>query len=334
MPRRAAAIGLAALALVATLALAGWWLTAGRPITVRTATVTRGPAVELVYATGYVEPAHPVTVSSRVTAPVLAVLVSEGQAVSRGQALVRLDDSEQRALLAQAEADARGRNLAERRVTTLYAQGWMTRAARDEAVSSAQAARAQVSALGARLGQMTMRAGIAGVVLKRDVEPGDLATPGKALLELGDPASARVTATVDERDIVRIHPGQVALLSTDAVPGKVIRGRVSEITPGGDPDQRAFRVRIALDRAAGLPFGLTLEVNIVAQEHAAALLVPVGAVAQGQVWLVRDGRATRRAVRSGITGADRVEILSGLARGDRVVVNPPEGLAEGDRVRP
>jgi multidrug efflux pump subunit AcrA (membrane-fusion protein) len=74
-----------------------------------------------------------------------------------------------------------------------------------------QAARASAGALRARLDQMTVRAGISGVVLKRDVEPGDLVTPGKLLLQLGDPASARVTATVDERDIPRIRRGQLAL---------------------------------------------------------------------------------------------------------------------------
>lgn len=322
------------LAIALVLVAIAIWLFLRQPATVTIARVERGPAVDLVYATGYVEGEHPVTVSSRVTAPVEAVLVDEGDRIVRGQALVRLDDSEQHALLAQARADARGKSLAERRVTTLYSQGWITRAARDEAVAAGQASRASVSALEARLDQMTVRAGISGVVLKREVEPGDLATPGRELFELGDPAKARVTATVDERDIPRVRVGQAALLSTDALPGKVIRGRVTEITPGGDPNQRAFRVRIGLEGAADLPFGLTLEVNIVTSRHENAMLVPVEALAEGHVWLVRDGRAERRAVRAGITGTEKVEIVSGLAPGDRVVVDPPEGLEDGDRVKP
>lgn len=323
------------LAIALVVAAAGiWWLVWRQTATVTTAPVERGPAAELVYATGFIEAEHPVTVSSRVTAPVEEVLVREGDRIVPGQPLVRLDDSEQRALLAQARADARGKSLAERRVSTLYSQGWVTRAARDEAVAVGQASRASVSALEARLDQMTVRAGISGVVLKREVEPGDLATPGTELFQLGDPARARVTATVDERDIPRVRVGQVALLSTDALPGKVIRARVTEITPGGDPGQRAFRVRIGFDGATGLPFGLTLEVNIVTREHDGALLVPAGAVTEGHVWLVRGGRVERRAVRTGIAGTEKVEIVSGLAAGDRVVVNAPEGLEEGDRVRP
>ncbi len=310
-----------------------WWTQGGSAAKVTVAAVERGLAADLVYATGYVEPEHPVIVSSRVTAPVAAVLVREGDRVAAGQALVRLDASEQQALLAQARADAQAKTLNERRVATLFGQGWVTAAANDTARATGQAARAQVAALEARLDQMTVRAGISGVVLKRDVEPGDLAVPGKTLIQLGDPAQVRVTATVDERDIVRVHPGQVALLSTDALPGKVIRGRVREITPGGDPGQRAFRVRIALDPGTSLPFGLTLEINVVTREHDKALLVPAGALAEGKVWLVRDGRAVQVPVRTGITGTEKVEVLSGLKAGDSVIVNPPEGLEDGGRVR-
>lgn len=324
----------AAMAVIAIAAGASWLLFDQRPITVHTVRAETGPAVELVYATGYVEPDHPVTVSSRVTAPVVSVLAEEGQAVTRGQPLATLDNSQQQALLAQAAAQARGRTLDETRTATLFAQGWVTRSARDAAVATAQAARAAEWAARAQLDQMTLNAGISGIVLKREVEPGDLATPGKELFQLGDPARARVTATVDERDITRVRPGQQALLSTDALPNTVVRGHIREITPGGDPGQRAFRVRIGLDGAISLPFGLTLEVNIVTRRHEHAVLVPAAAISEGRAWLVKDGRARQRQVRTGIAGADKVEVVSGLAAGDTVIVNPPADLKDGDRVRP
>lgn len=318
---------------VLLLALAGWFFLGGRAIRVEAAAVERGPAAELVYATGFVEAERPATISARLTAPVVKVLVEEGQRVTRGQALVLLDDGEQRSLLAQAEAQASGATLAERRIVTLYGQGWVTRAQRDEAVASAHAARAAAAALREKLGHTIIRAGLSGVVLKREVEPGDLATPGQPLMELGDPATARVTATVDERDIPRVRVGQSALMSTDGLPGKVIRGRVSEITPGGDPAQRAFRVRIAFSEPADLPLGLTLEVNIVTEQRENALLVPASSYADGRVWVIANGRAARREVTAGIVGADKVEIRQGLAAGDTVIVNPPDGLEDGDRVR-
>ena len=322
------------LTIAAVAALALFLFTGGGSAKVNLAKAERGQAVDMVYATGYVEPEHPVSVSSRLTAPVEQVLVEEGARVAKGQPLILLDDAEQRGLLAQAEAQALGATLAEQRAVTLFRQGWVTRAARDEAVAAGQAARASVAALRGRFDQTTVRAGIAGIVLTRDVEPGDLATPGKELMQLGDPATARVTATVDERDIPRVQVGQEALMSTDALPGKVIRGHVTEITPGGDPSQRAFRVRIGLGDGAALPFGLTLEVNVVTGKHDGALLVPASAVASGHVWRVEAGRAYSRKVRTGISGIEKVEVLSGLAEGDVVVANPPQDLEDGDRVRP
>lgn len=321
------------LAIVAAFLAAGvWFLVRGGTPVVEIAQVETGPATALVYATGFVEPEQPVVVSSRVTAPVREVLVEEGQRVTAGQSLVWLDDAEQRGQLAQAQAELNRAELAAGRVVTLHRQGWVTKAAHDEAVAARDAARASVAALRARLDQFVIRAGVSGVVLKLDVYPGDLATPGQQLLELGDPARARITATVDERDITRVRVGQEALMSSEGLP-EMVRGRVSEITPGGDPNQRAFRVRIALEDAANLPFGLTLEVNIVTDRHESALLVPAGAVTDGTVWVMDEGRAQRRDVTTGIAGSDRIEVLTGLAAGETVIVGPPEGLEEGDKVR-
>ena len=324
--------------IVAALALAVWgWVSFGGHKVVLAAP-THGTAADLVYATGFVEADEPVSVSAQITAPVKSVLVAEGEAVRSGQPLVVLDEGEARGLFSQAQAQARGAALIEARQLTLFRQGWVTGAARDTAVANADATRAAVSAARAKLAQTTVRAGISGVVLKREVYPGDLATPAKVLLQLGDPARIRVTATVDERDIPRVSVGQAVVMSTDALPGRILHGTISEITPGGDSSQRAFRVRIGLDKAqsatpaAALPFGLTLEINIITHQNPSALLVPAGAVASGQVWVASEGRARHRRVETGSIGADKVEIRQGLSSSDRVIVNPPAGLAEGDRV--
>lgn len=318
---------------VAALVLAGLVFLRVRAPEVEVTPARVGEAVELVYATGYVEAEEPVSVASRLTAPVMRVLVEEGDRVVAGQTLAILESSEQRALAAQAEAQRQGAILDERRKLALAEQGWVTRSARDQAVAAASAARAAARSAAARVGQTQIEAGISGVVLKRDVEPGDLATPSKTLFLLGDPARIRVTATVDEREVTRLKVGQSALMSTEAFPGRVIRGHLREITPGGDPNQRAFRLRLAVDEAGVLPIGLTLEVNIVTRRHPRALLVPASAVADGQVWVIDDGRAARRAVDTGIVGGDATEIVSGLKEGEQVIVAPPEGLKEGAQLR-
>jgi len=308
------------------------WSYLSRPVTVPAARATRGTVAEVVYATGFVEPRRPVDVSSRVTAPVLHVLADEGEHVSRGQPLAVLDAEDLRQTMAQLTATRINAEQDERRALALFAGGWSTRADRDKAVASVNSALALESAARARLNQYTIRSGISGVILRRDVEPGDLATSAKTLFEIGDPKDLRVTATVDERDIPLVRPGAAALMSTEAYPGRVLHGKVYEITPGGDPDQRAFRVRIAPAADASPPIGLTLEVNIMVSERQHALLVPPAAAHGGEVWVVDNGRARKARIQLGIRGSDRTEIRSGLSDNACVLIDPPEKLKDGDRV--
>ena len=208
------------------------------------------------------------------------------------------------------------------RVAALYRKGWVTKARVDEVVMAAAASQAAERSVSARVDQLVVRAGIDGIVLKRDVEPGDLAVPTRVLMTLGDPRRIRVTATIDERDIPFLRVGQTAFLRSDAWPGQVIRGHVRELTPGGDPSQRAFRARVAIDDARELPIGMSLEVNIRIRSVDRALLVPQRAIDADAVWVVAEGRVHRRPVRTGIVGQENVQILSGLKAGEAVVVAP------------
>lgn len=303
-----------------------------RPTPVDASPVRRGPVAEVVYATGFVETQRPIDVSSRVTAPVSVVLADEGDHVVRGQALAVLDAEDQRATIAELTANRINAEQDERRALALFRQGWSTNAVRDKAVAAASSARALEAAAKARYNQNTVRSGINGVILRRDVEPGDLATPSKTLFEIGDPRQLRVTATVDERDIPLVRKGADVLMSSEAYPERVFRGQVSEITPGGDPAQRAFRVRVSPDAAANLPIGLTLEVNIMISQKQQALLVPGGAVRDGAIWLVEGGHVRKAAVAVGTRGATETEILNGV--GDRacVIRQPAPDLKDGQRV--
>lgn len=319
-----------AIALIIAAAAFGGWSYMTRPLSLAATRATRGSVADVVYATGFVEPQRPVDVSSRVTAPVVAVLADEGDHVRRGQALVRLDAEDQRHTINQLAADRIKAEQDEIRAVTLFRDGWMAKAARDAAVAAANAARAAEASGRAKLDQYTIRAGVTGVVLRRDVEPGDLATAAKTLFRIGDSKQLRVTATVDERDIPLVRNGAAALMSTEAYPGEIVRGTVYEITPAGDPEQRAFRVRIRPDRP--LPVGLTLEVNLLVTQRSHALLVPPGAIRGKWVWIAHNGRAEAVPVESGIRATDRTEVRSGLSDGACVIKDPPDKLKPGDRV--
>ena len=324
-----------AVRLLAIFVIVGASLAAGlsymrRPPSLAATRVTRGSVADVVYATGFVEPRRPVDVSSRVTAPVTAVLADEGDRVVRGQALVTLDAEDQRHTIAQLTAERVKTEQDEARALALFKSGWVAKAARDQAVAAAGSARAAEASARAKLDQYTIRSGISGVVLRRDVEPGDLATAAKTLFQVGDPRQLRITATVDERDIPLVRNGSAALMSTEAYPGRILHGSVYEITPAGNPDQRAFRVRIRPD--APLPVGLTLEVNIIVSQREHALLVPPASIRNNAVWIVEGSHLKRSPVQSGIRGSDRTEIKRGLWDGACVISDPPDNLKAGERV--
>ena len=146
----------------------------------------------------------------------------------------------------------------------------------------------------------------------------------------------REVVKVDEEDIPRVVVGQKALLRTDSLPGRLFDGEVADITPKGDPVSRSYRVRVRLADAAAvdagpLRTGMTMDVNLIVSRRENALLVPSRALKGNAVWVLEHGRVQRREVKKGVSGAERSEIVSGLAEGELAVLSPAESLRDGQR---
>ena len=319
--------------LLLLLALAGAWVWRSLPPSVAVATATTGPAVQAVYATGNVEPVHWAKVGPAVRARITAVLVEEGARVAEGQPMARLDDREaqHRAEEAEARANFAQEDLA--RVRTLVARDVASRAALDRAEAEARAVRAVAEAAKRRLDDYIVRAPSAGLVLRRDAEVGEVVDTPAALFWIGEPKPLRITAEVDEEDIAQIREGQRALLRADAFAGQVLNARVTQITPKGDATRKAYRVRLALPEDTPLMIGMTVEANIVLRETATAVLIPPAAFRGDHVFVVQGEVARRRQVTVGVQGPRAVEIRQGIAAGDVVVLDPPQGLKDGQALR-
>jgi RND family efflux transporter MFP subunit len=319
--------------LLLPLALAGAWVWRSLPPSVAVATATTGPAVQAVYATGNVEPLHWAKVGPAVRARITAVLVEEGARVTDGQPMARLDDREaqHRAEEAEARADFAQEDLA--RVRTLVARDVASRAALDRAEAEARAVRAVAEAAKQRLDDYIIRAPSAGLVLRRDAVVGEVVDTPAVLFWIGEPKPLRITAEVDEEDIAQIREGQHALLRADAFAGQVLNARVTQITPKGDATRKAYRVRLALPEDTPLMIGMTVEANIVLRETANAVLIPPAALRGDHVFVVQGEVARRRLVTVGVQGPRAVEIRQGIAAGDVVVLDPPQGLKDGQALR-
>ncbi len=318
------------LPILAGLAGLGAWIL--RPLPLALVKPERGPAIEAVYATGTVEPVRWAKVAPTVTGRIVAVTVQEGDRVAAGQVLARLDAGEAQAKVSELAAREKFLKDDVERVRTLAAREVASRQASEKVQSDLSQAEAARQAAQRRLSEYTLTAPQAGVILRRDGEPGEVAQPGQVLFWLGEPKPLRVQAEIDEEDIARIKLGQTAWLKADAFPNEAQPGTVADITPKGDPVNKTYRVRLALPDDTKLLIGMTVEVNVVVREVAQTLLLPASALAEGRIFVVRDGRAHRVPVKVGILGDAKIEIAAGLAEDAMVVRRPPPGLADGARV--
>jgi RND family efflux transporter MFP subunit len=323
---------LVAAALVLLLAAAGWWHF-GRGPHVAAVAAMRGTAVEIVYATGGVEPVRWAKVASVIRDRIVDLCDCEGKTVAKGDVLARLDDREVAAQMKELKAreDFLKREMS--RVSELIARNIATTQAYERAAMDLQQVQGLISVQTEKINDYTIVAPMDGVVLRRDGEIGEIAEVGQILFRVGVPKPLQVVAEVNEEDIPRVKLGQTALFRTDAFPERRLEGKVNEITPMGDVAAKTFRVKMLLPDDTPLKPGMSVEANIVTREKPDALLIPADAV-QGNAVFVLDGATVRkREVKIGIRGTREVEVLSGLTAGERVASPAATGLTDGARVR-
>lgn len=316
------------------LAVGGWlgWRQFG-PLPVEMVSLIRGPAVRAVYATGTVEPTVMLPIAPRNAGRLMELNADEGAQVRAGQALARLEDADLKQSVDELQARALFARSQLERAQTLLDRGLGTALERDRARSEQQAADAAVARARALRGFMTLIAPADGQILQRDGEVGQLIPANQPIFYFSCCAPLRIEAEVDEEDILLVQTGQRVLIRAPALPDRLLEGRVTEITPKGNPVTRGYRVWIGFVEEPPLRIGMTAEVNIIVAERQNALLAPTTAVNNGQVWIVSEGHLQRQPVQTGIVGESRIEIVAGLDPAATVVARPTAKLQDGRRAR-
>jgi len=270
-----------------------------------------------------------------------AGVVAARAEMARAQALVaqgfvsgsRLDEARRALQVAEAQqANARAQVAANRDGGT------------DEVQAQAQwqAAKAATEAAQARLAQAELRAPTDGRVLTRDVEPGQIVQPGKALLALALAGPTVLVAQADERFLDQLATGQPATVVADAYAGQRFAARLSRIAPRVDAQRGAIEVKFEMTDAppAFLREDMTLSVEVETARRDRALALPLAALRPGAdeasatVLVAADGRAQARAVRLGVRTLQAVEVQDGLQDGELVLLGEASAQVQpGQRVR-
>ena len=302
--------------------------------------VVRGSIARQVTVPGAVEPLRTVGVNSQLAGALTAVAVEEGTMVRRGAVLARLDDREVAAQLTAAEAALQVAEAAAARAEQLRDRKVITLPEYERERTALASTQAQVEQLRARRGYATVVAPTDGVIIEKQVETGDVVGNNTRLFVIADVSALVVKVGVSELDVVQLRNGEGVTITLDAFPNRDLRGRIRRIFPTADPATRLVPVEVVLDgeaaRIARAGFLARVTFDLASSDN--VLLLPVSAVLGGQgsqaVFVVDDNNtATRRTVVTGLTSRGQVEIVSGLAEGERVVVTGQNSLRDGMTVR-
>lgn len=281
-----------------------------------------GQAVKVIYANGIVEATQQAGMAPPVTATILKLLVKEGQKVTKGQQLVQLDTTVEEAKVKAFAAKVSYLRAELQRKETLYQQGYASTQVYQEAQSALRQAEAEWQAQQNMVERLKMKAPMDGVVLRHDVDEGEVAVPEKVLIWVGDPRELRISAEVDEEDIPEIQPGQKVLIKCDAFPGETFESKVETITPQGDTVAKSFRLRLPLPGETKLPPGMTVEVNVLTQHKERTLLIPTSAYYRNKVWLLQQDKIIPRPLKLGIMTREQLEVLEGIDDQTILLLNP------------
>ncbi len=307
------------------------------------ASVRRADLRSTLEVSGGLKAVNSAVVKAKVAAELTTLAVREGDPVQAGQLIGRLDDTESRWRLRQAEDQAAAAQaqleIAERTLANnkaLVDQGFISRTALDTSVSSANGARASLQAAKAAIelarkavNDCELRAPLAGLVSQRLAQPGERVPLDGRVVEIVDLARLELEAAIAPDDVVRLRVGQTARLQVDGL-AETVPATVARINPATQGGTRAVMAYLAVQAVPGLRQGLFGR-GVVELSQRPALVAPAAALRSDQalpdLLMVVDGRVARRPVTTGArgevdfgAGPERaIELLKGAAEGDRVL---------------
>lgn len=326
-----------------------------KAVTVKAMKITVQALDQQAAFSGTAEPIDRVRLSTKLMGWVEAIHAKEGEAIQKGQTLVKIRSEElqakrQQAEAAIAEAEAHLKNVQKnyQRIQSLYEKQAATQKERDDmeaalvsAKSKKETARQMKNEVEELLAYTNLTAPFDGVVSRKMIEQGDLANPGQPILEVENTNQIKIVASVPETMIQSLEQGMPVRVKVAAVNvgtnGKSEDGIIDRIVPAGDPMSRQFEVQVVMDNQDNkIKSGMFARI-VVGQFGRETLLAPKQAVfrrgqLEGLFVVDSDNRARLRWVRTGVEHHDQVEILSGLNPGEVIVVEGASEILDGQKV--
>ena len=307
------------------------------PASVTLAAVRSERVSQKLEALGNARANESVDISTKISNIVTAVTFRDGERVKRGQVLVQLDDAQARADVAAAQAAVTESESIYNRSRELLNTQALSKSSFDQLEATLKANRARLSAASARLEDTVIRAPFSGRVGLRRVSVGTLISPGDVITTFDDTSVIKLDFSVPENFLASLREGLSIRATAPAYPGRSFTGSVSSIDSRVDLTTRSVTVRALLANLDGaLKPGMFLNV-LLANDEREALVIPEEALtpeAERQyVFVVTEGKVSRREVRIGGRRPGSVEVVAGLSAGERVIVEGTQKVRDGASVK-
>ena len=285
-------------------------------------------------AVGSLRSDETVILRPEVAGRVSQILFREGERVTRGQVLVKLDDSVQKADLDRARANLTLAKTKHERSIDLRNKGFISSQALEEAENNSKVAQADSELMSARIGKTALVAPFSGTIGLRQVSVGDYVKEGQDLVNLESIDPLKVDFRVPELALSLLRDGQLLQITLDALPDKAYDGKVVAINPLIDANGRAVSIRAQVPNRDGkLRPGMFARVRLFTSDNKDTIVVPEESLfplgEDKYVYKVVDGKAARQKIEIGQRREGKVEVLNGLVPEDVVVTAGVIKLREG-----
>ena len=310
--------------------------------------IRTGPAIS-----GTLSPENEATLRAEISGAVVQTLVDQGQRVSKGQLIVRIDDAGIRdaALSARSAVTTAQTNLEilqreNERNEALLKAGAIAERNVEQSRAQVTGARAQLANAQAQLASAQKQlentrilAPFDGIVSARPVNAGDVVSPGTALMTVVDPRTMRLEASVPAEALPSVRLGATVDFTVNGYPNRRFTGRVTRINPVADPTTRQVRILASLPNQGGTLVGGLFAEGRVSSEMRVAPVLPTSAVDERglrpTVIVLKNGRTQKTEIQLGIRDAatETVEVLSGVVPGDTVLLGAARGISAGTPVK-
>jgi RND family efflux transporter MFP subunit len=302
------------------------------------ATTPKNHTFESAYSfLGTFEAIHQNTIGADGGGKVIQLSIEEGDRVSKGQVIAKLDDELLQLQLQNAEVSIEGQKNDENRYNNLAKENAVSGVTLEKTKLGVRSAEIQRKQLQKQLKNATIKAPFSGVITKRMIDLGSVIGSGSPVVEITDISSLKLTVSVPERDILKFKLNQSVEVAADIYTGKSFKGKVSNISVQADKSHN-FKVQITIPNGKQeIMAGMYGSVSLNNAESITALAIPrkalVGSSKNPQVYVIRGGKSLLISFNAGTSDGEFIEVVNGLQSNDQIITKGQVNIQDKSNVK-